>query len=1205
MKATLFRFTFYAIIIYLTSGTLNLVLAADQLGNGTHFCGVIDGQSRFHRDSRQSNKRYSDQFPHHHYARSFAVNLNVGELRTVRLIYFTPNDWQYRADVVQKMKDTIRTVQNFYAEQMNAHGYGELTFRFETDSQGEPMVHHVEGRHPFSFYDNTLGSEVFSELEGVFDLDANIYFIVLGTDALRQGDGQPAGGVGYWRGKNGGVCLVPNEFSVFTVAHELGHTFGLNHDFRDNRFIMSYGFQERSSLSTCAAEFLSVHSYFNSNTPIEEEQPPTIELISPRTYPPGATSVPIRVQVSDSDGLHQVLLHAVGALQMCRNLTGEKEAIVEFEYDGGFGLGGFSSFSSAVTHGIRVDIVDTDGNVSDTFFSVVEISPYHITTLEGHTDRVTSVSFSTDNTTLASGSWDNTVNLWNVVTEENIATLWHTRRIKSVSFSPDGATLASGGNDAIRLWNVATQQNIATLLPRDFVNSVSFSLDGTTLASGDDYWRITLWNVATEENIAIFEGHAGGVRSVSLSRDGTTLASGSWDGTVKLWDVATQQNIATFEEHLSVVNSVLFSPVDATLLASGSWDGTVKLWNVTTQQEIGTLPHGAWVSSVSFSLDGTTLASAGYDGAVELWDVATGFHFATCPHISVVHSVSFSPDGGTLASGTGAGTVELWDTSILMEARFELRTEINIPGPNLRVAIAETIGLPSNTPILRWHIEDLTYLNARNTNISDLTGLEYATNLTRLWLWDNAITDISPVAGLIKLTNLSLFENNILDISPLAGLTNLTTLHLDNNSISDISPVANLTHLTELALGDNSISDISPVVGLTRLTNLVLWNNNISDISPVAGLTNLTTLFLDNNSISDISPLVANTGLGQRDTVQVGGNPLSYQSIHIHIPILQERGVTITFDNQAQPALLKISGDNQRGATFTSLSQPFVIEAQDMNGSTLVGISVMFAVTRGGGTLSIINTRTDANGRAQSTLILGPNLGTNTVQVSAVGIESPVTFYAISDAEAPPITADVNSDGLVNVLDLILIASRFGQSGQNDTDVNRDGTVSILDLVLAAGMFEGAAAAPAAHPQVPETLTAVEVQGWLINARSLEVRDATIKRGFLVLEQLLVPLTPTETQLLANYPNPFNPETWIPYRLAEEAFVTLTIYDLSGQVVRILNVGHRIASAYENRSKAIYWDGRNDVGERVASGVYFYTLTAGDYAATRKMVILK
>ena len=114
-----------------------------------------------------------------------------------------------------------------------------------------------------------------------------------------------------------------------------------------------------------------------------------------------------------------------------------------------------------------------------------------------------------------------------------------------------------------------------------------------------------------------------------------------------------------------------------------------------------------------------------------------------------------------------------------------------------------------------------------------------------------------------------------------------------------------------------------------------------------------------------------------------------------------------------------------------------------------------------------------------------------------------------------------------------------------------------------------------------------------------------VKRSLIQLPELVVYKIPAETELLPNYPNPFNPETWIPYRLAEDAFVTLTIYDGSGGVVRTLEVGHRIASAYESRSKAIYWDGRNDVGEGVASGVYFYTLTAGDFSATRRMLIIK
>ena len=114
-----------------------------------------------------------------------------------------------------------------------------------------------------------------------------------------------------------------------------------------------------------------------------------------------------------------------------------------------------------------------------------------------------------------------------------------------------------------------------------------------------------------------------------------------------------------------------------------------------------------------------------------------------------------------------------------------------------------------------------------------------------------------------------------------------------------------------------------------------------------------------------------------------------------------------------------------------------------------------------------------------------------------------------------------------------------------------------------------------------------------------------VRRSRIQLPGLIVQELPSETVLLRNYPNPFNPETWIPYRLAEDAFVTLTIYNSIGRVVRTLKVGHQIAAVYESRSKAVYWDGRNEFGERVASGMYFYHLSAGDYFATRKMVILK
>ena len=1303
MKKQILRFTLYVIIIYLTGTALNPAVAATQPseGNRIHFCGV-DGQW---------NKQYSDQFASRHYARTSAANLNVGEPRTLRMIYFLPNDRPYRASVVQKMKDMIRTVQTFYAEQMEAHGYGKITFRFETDSQGEPMVHRVDGHYPDSHYlDTTVDDIVLDQINLAFNLDANVYLIVINYSKSLIGN--LSGGVGIRWGKNGGFALVTQGFNFEGLAHELGHAFGLNHDFRDGVYIMSYN-PGHDRLSASHAEYLSVHPYFNLNIPTEEGEPPTIELISPRLYPAGSQSVPVRLKVNDSDGLHQLLLYvtsiephsAAGFYEVKASwgLGGDRDTTVRFDYDGVIPSDSLTSLSDPAIHPISVRAVDTDGDVGYTSFGLTEISPHHITTLDEHRDKVHlfkqytndtvtprfnvdghgvhSVAFSpVDATLLATGSWDGTVKLWDVVTERDIATLRvHTAGITSVAFSPIDATLlATGSKDwTVRLWDVETERNIATLKEHTAgITSVAFSSDGSTLATGSWDRTVRLWDVETERNIATLKEHTDAVSSVAFSSDGSTLATGSWDRTVKLWDVETERNIATLKEHTDVVNSVAFSS-DGSTLAAGLWDRTVKLWDVATRQNIATLKgHTGPVNSVAFSSDGSTLATTGlWDRTVKLWNIATLVNFVTLGHGNPVRSVAFSSDDTTLASGTEAGTVELWDTSMLMGVRLEATAEIDIPDPNLRAAIAEAIGLPPNTPILRGHLQALTDLEARNANISNLTGLEGATslrtldlrgnsvsdfspltdltNLRSLFLVDNNISDISTMAGLNSLARLNLGNNNISDISAVAGLTNLASLNLQNNNISDISALAGLTNLTLLYLsgnnisdisavsgltdlpvldlwynnisdisavsgltklrwlnlGGNSVSDISAVSGLTNLTGLNLVNNNVSDISVVVRLTQLTWLNLSNNAISDVSPLLGlnltGTWWDRTAGLYLEGNPLSYPSINTHIPAMQAKWVEVKFDNRAHPALLKISGDNQKGAAFAPLSQPFLVEAQDENGFALVGISVMFAVTRGDGTLGVTSTTTDANGRAQSTLILGPNLGANTVEVSAAGIESPATFYAIADSELPPMRADVNHDGLVNVLDLIVIASSLGQSGQHDGDVNGDRVVSILDLVLAAGVFEETAAAPSAQPQVPETLTAVEVHGWLTNARSLEPKDPIMKRGFAVLEQLLVSLTPKETELLANYPNPFNPETWIPYRLAEDAFVTLTIYDRSGHAVRTLEVGYQIASAYENRSKAIYWDGNNGLGEGVASGIYFYTLTAGDYSATRKMVILK
>lgn len=141
-------------------------------------------------------------------------------------------------------------------------------------------------------------------------------------------------------------------------------------------------------------------------------------------------------------------------------------------------------------------------------------------------------------------------------------------------------------------------------------------------------------------------------------------------------------------------------------------------------------------------------------------------------------------------------------------------------------------------------------------------------------------------------------------------------------------------------------------------------------------------------------------------------------------------------------------------------------------------------------------------------------------------------------------------------------------------------------------------------------LTASEIQLLLLQAKQLDVGDPTIQKSIQDLEQLLATVTeaetmPEETVLLPNYPNPFNPETWMPYQLSKPAHVTMTLYSADGRLIRTLRLGHQPAGVYQSKSRAAYWDGKNELGEKVASGLYFYTFTAGDFNATRKMLIRK
>ena len=202
---------------------------------------------------------------------------------------------------------------------------------------------------------------------------------------------------------------------------------------------------------------------------------------------------------------------------------------------------------------------------------------------------------------------------------------------------------------------------------------------------------------------------------------------------------------------------------------------------------------------------------------------------------------------------------------------------------------------------------------------------------------------------------------------------------------------------------------------------------------------------------------------------------------------------------------------------------------------------------------------------------------------------------------------DVNNDGNVDIQDILLVADSFETDALKypKVDVNKDGIVDLIDLLFVASHL-GESSETAAPKSIPMPLQQTDrIEQLLTEARFADDGSNLFFQGITNLEMLIDSAIPTKTVLLPNYPNPFNPETWIPYDLAKDSDVNINIYNLKGESICQLSLGFQTIGTYRTQARAAYWDGHNSAGEPVASGVYFYTLQAGQTKATRKMIITK
>ena len=289
------------------------------------------------------------------------------------------------------------------------------------------------------------------------------------------------------------------------------------------------------------------------------------------------------------------------------------------------------------------------------------------------------------------------------------------------------------------------------------------------------------------------------------------------------------------------------------------------------------------------------------------------------------------------------------------------------------------------------------------------------------------------------------------------------------------------------------------------------------------------------------------------------------------------------------------------------------VNSANLNGTDVKELKSIQAVPMG---IAVDGSRsklywTNSRGRIQSANLDGSGI-TNVVS----GLGSPgdmvLSNSITAPAAAPAETAsgskyDVNGDGTVDNADSDAVTVAIA-AGATDAkyDVNGDGTVNVFDLVeIIANRDPGAAGAPTLFGMKMSAAQIDSLQEQIDLLIATNDRSPAAMRTLIYLQQLLVTARPEKTLLLANYPNPFNPETWIPYELATDTNVKVTIYNTQGVVIRSLQLGHQSAGYYMGRDRAAYWDGRNALGEQVASGLYFYQLETDAMSLMRKMVILK
>ena len=789
-----------------------------------------------------------------------------------------------------------------------------------------------------------------------------------------------------------------------------------------------------------------------------------------------------------------------------------------------------------------------------------------------HGGGVQTVKFSpADGSVIASAGDSNTIKLWDLQNNTETTLRGHRGQINSVAFSPDGTRLASGSDDwTFRLWDVAAGAHIATLehitgRTRSQIKEVAFSPDGQRLATAGQH--VKLWEVSTQTEIATLQ-HDEYVWALAFSPDGQFLAAGDGEGIVKIWDLQERQVIAQLEADTVRVDTLVFSP-DGRTLASAGYDGQIKLWTTSDWTLLGTLQNRGTTYTLDFSPDGKALVSTGH-AAVMLWSVESGEEITSLTeHDGWVLGVDFASDGKTLASAGDDGTVRIQN----IESHLQTLQQ--------REMVRLIYFLPLNRRAQQGIEKKL------DTLIRDVQQF-YAEEMQRHGFGRKTFTFETDATGKAVVHHVN---GRFRD-----AYYNNETFDKVTEEIEERFSLSTNLYLISIDTGSEKID--------------VHWCGKGGVHGPTGGKALVPasgSCFVGDHGFETAAHELGHA-FGLQHDFRDDAYMMSYGDNRDRLSYCAAEWLNVhRYFNTTQTAF----NEPTTMTMLTPIALPantirFRFEVTDADG--LYQAQLMIPTLRGDPADGIklqsckaLNTNIARIEFTTTEFTAGPTAAVELHVIDVNGRFAQETYPIRRNAVAH---VDVNSDGIVDVDDLVMVASKFGsivvRAASPNPDVNNDGSVNREDLLLVVEALESQENTTAAP-----SLAAANLQQWILEAKRRNPGNETFQRGIAVLEQLLTSSHPTETTLLPNYPNPFNPETWIPYQLSESADVSISIYAADGKLVRTLNLGHQPVGMYESRSRAAYWDGRNALGEPAASGLYFYTLTAGDFTATRKMLIRK